>query len=226
MSPSPQLQKSMKNQIFEAIQGVRLDPREFEFEDSGAEVRLKHRWSTSYFVFGGHVGHYVGRYVVGDDPEWPYEVYSWEALMTRFNGWVRNVKLDLDTPDLWAELQGEAALLAGASLEANENAPFTREERKNIEVRLREVEEHVRRTHSLREPEMEILTAKIDYLVDAAGRLGRIDWRNALVGAILGYILTAGLPPESARSIFVTFMRLLRTISQFFGHGLPELPGH
>ena len=68
----------MKNKIFEAIQRVGFDPREFELEDRDAEVRLKHKWSTSYFILGGHAGHYVGHYVVGDGPEWPYEVYSWD----------------------------------------------------------------------------------------------------------------------------------------------------
>jgi hypothetical protein len=71
---------------------------------------------------------------------------------------------------------------------------------------------------------MEILNAKIDYLVDAAGRLGRKDWYNIFVGAIVGYILTVAVPPESARSIFSIFTTFLRAIGHFFGHGLPQLP--
>jgi hypothetical protein len=55
--------------------------------------------------------------------------------------------------------------------------------------------------------------------VKAAGRLGRIDWRNALVGAILGLVFTVALPPESARDII---FGLFRAIGQL---GLPELPG-
>jgi hypothetical protein len=213
-----QVQKWQKNQVFEAIQGVGLDPKDFELEDSDAEVRLKHRWSTSYFVIGGHAGRYATRCLVGDGSEWPYEAYSWEALITRINTWLKEVKLDLCTPDLWAELRGEAELLGGTSGEANENTPFTPEEQKDIERRLREVETHVKRTYSLSEPEMEILSAKIDYLVDAVGRLGRIDWRNAFIGAILGYILFAALPPETARSLFLTFMTLLRSVSHVLGH--------
>jgi hypothetical protein len=225
MPPSQQMPKWKKNQIFKAIEGVGLDPREFEFEENGTEVRLKHKWSTSYFIFGRDATRYVTRYVVGDGPDWPSDVYSWEALVTRISAWLKEVRVDLDTPDLWAELRREADLLGGASRDANENTPFTLEEQKDIERRLREVERHVRRTYSLPEPQMEILSAKIDYLVDAAGRLGRIDWRNALIGAIVGYILFAALPPESARSMFLTFMTLLRAVSHFVGHGLPELPG-
>ena len=225
MPSSSKLQKWKKNQILKAIQGVGLDPREFELEDGDAEVRVKHKWSTSYFIIRGDAGHYVGHYVVGDASDWPYEAYSWQALMTRISAWLNEVKLDLDTPDLWAELRGEAELLGGAVGEANENTPFTLEEQKDIERRLREVEAYVRRTHALPEAEKEILKAKIDYLVDAAGRLGRIDWRNVFVGAIVGYILTAALPPESARSLFMTFMTLLRSVGHLFGHGFQGLPG-
>jgi hypothetical protein len=99
-----------------------------------------------------------------------------------------------------------------------------REEQKDIDRRLQELKSHVTRTYSLSEPEMEILNEKIDYVVDAAARLGRIDWRNAVVGAILGYIITAGLPPESARSIIQILSALLQALSHYFGHRLPELP--
>jgi hypothetical protein len=153
----------------------------------------------------------------------PYETYSWEALISRFGRWLAEVKLDLATPDLWADIQREVELLGGASNEVNENTPFTPEERKEIAGRLGELAENLRRTYSLSEPEMLILNAKIDYLVGAAGRLGRIDWRNAFAGAILGFILTAAFPPESARSIFMTCLTLLRAIGHFYG--LPELPG-
>jgi hypothetical protein len=212
------LQKRRTNQIFEAIQSVGLNPQEFEFENRGTETRLKHKWSKSYFVIGGNAGHYVGRYVVGDAIDWPYEVYSWEPVMSRFSGWVKDVKDDLDTPDLWAELQRDARLLGGVSGEANKNTPFTSEEQKDIEERLREVEAHVRNTYSLTESDFNLLHKKIDYLVDAAGRLNRIDWLNACAGALFGFILSVGLPPESIRPFMTDLLHHL------FEHGLPQLP--
>jgi hypothetical protein len=220
MPPSPQVQKWKKNQIFDAILKAGLDPKDFDFEDRDTEVRIKHKWSDSSFIVGGDPGHYVGHYVVGDSSNWPYEVYSWESVMPRVSNWLEQVKRDLETPDLWAELQREAELLGGASNEANENTPFTPEEQKEIAARLQELAEYARRTYSLSGPEMQILNAKIDYLVGAAGRLGRIDWRNVFAGVILGFILTAAFSPESARHIFLT---LLRAIGHLYG--LPELPG-
>lgn len=170
MPASPHLQKWQKNQLFEAIQGVGLDPREFDLEDGDAAVRIKHKWSESYFIVGGNAGHYVGRYVVGDAPDWPYEVYSWEALIPRVSSWLGEVKRDLEMPDLWTELRREAELLGGASTETSENTPFTPEEQKEIARRLRELAEHLRRSYSLSEAQMQILNEKIDYVVDAADR--------------------------------------------------------
>jgi hypothetical protein len=57
------LQKWQKNQIFEAIQAVGLDPKEFDLEDDDAEIRVKHKWSESCFIIDGDPGHYVGRCV-------------------------------------------------------------------------------------------------------------------------------------------------------------------
>jgi hypothetical protein len=83
-----------------------LDPKEFDLEDAGGEVRIKHKWSTSCFTLGADPTHYVGRYVVGDGPDWPFEAYSWQAIIPRISRWLGEVKGDRETPDLWAEADG------------------------------------------------------------------------------------------------------------------------
>jgi hypothetical protein len=219
MPPSPQFQKWQKNQLFEAIEGAGLDPREFEFEDGDAEVRLKHKWSDSCFIFGGDAGHYVGRCVVGDGPDWPYEIYSWQTLMPRVKRWLEEVKRDLETPDLWAELRREAELLGAGVDKVTENTPFTLDEQKQIAARIDELAKSVSRTHSLSEDQMHALDAKLDYLVDASRRLGRKDWFITFIGVIITFVLTAAIAPESARTIFQTFLRAIGHL-----YGFPELP--
>ena len=46
----PILQKLHKNEIFGAIQAVGLDPKEFDLEEYDDQVRIKHKWSKSYFI--------------------------------------------------------------------------------------------------------------------------------------------------------------------------------
>ena len=84
---------------------------------------------------------------------------------------------------------------------------------------IAELAEHARHTYTLSAPQTRALNTTIDYLVNAARRLGRIDWLNVCAGTILGYVLTVSLPPDAARDLFIGFARAI-------GHlcGLPDLP--
>ena len=46
-SLTPLLQKWQRNNLFEAIQAVGLDPRDFDLTVSGTEVQIKHKRSNS-----------------------------------------------------------------------------------------------------------------------------------------------------------------------------------
>jgi len=198
--PAPLLQKWHKNNIFEAIQAVGLQPREFDLDDSGTEVRINHKSSESCLIVRRESGHYVGQSVVGDGHVWPYSPCSWQTLMPRVSSWLEEVKRDLETPDLWAELQREAKLLRVGSNEVTENTPFTSDEQKEIARRLDELAKHVRKTHSFSKMQTQSLDEKLNYLVDASGRLGRKDWLNAFIGVTLAFMLGTALPPDSART--------------------------
>ncbi len=213
------LQKYKKNDIVKAVQGIQLDPREFDIREDENESRIVHKPSSAYFVVGGNPGKYVGEYKSGDWLAWPYEAYSWEAALRRISSWLDEVKRDIETPDLWAELHNEAELLEVTYDKDTENTLFTTEEKKKIAQQFNEFSDYAQRTYSLSAAQMNVLNTKLDYLVKATGRLGRVDWRNALLGVIIGYVLTIALPPESARSMFFI---LLRGISQI--HGFPALP--
>jgi hypothetical protein len=216
-SPAPLLRKWQRNDLFEAIQAVGLDPRDFDLADTGTQVQIKHKRSESIFIIGGRPGHYVGRSVVGDGPDWPYDAYSWQALPTRVSTWLQEVKRDLETPDLWAELRREVHLLGVGSNEVTENTLFTQDEQKQIAERLRGLAKHVNEASSLSEAQKQILNEKIDYLVDGSRRLGRNDWLNTFNGVILGYLLSTALPPDVARGIFSTCLRAIGLL-------YPELP--
>jgi hypothetical protein len=216
-SPTLLLQKWQRNNLFEAIQAVGLDPRDFDLADSGTEVQIKHKRSESIFIISGGPGHYVGRYVVGDSPDWPYDAYSWQASTTRVSTWLQEVKRDFETPDLWAELRREVHLLGVGSNEVTENTLFTQDEQKQIAEQLRGLAKHVSDSSSLSEAQKQILNEKIDYLVEGSRRLGRKDWLNTFIGVTLGYLLSTALPPDVAHGIFSTCLRAIGLL-------YPELP--
>jgi hypothetical protein len=218
---TPRLQKFKKNEIIRAIQAVGLDPREFDLAEDESEAWIKHKLSGALFTIGGGPAKYVGHHQWGDWPAWPYEACSWEAVMRSASSWLDELKRDLETPDLWAELQSESALLVAESNEDADNTPFSSSEREDIAARLHAFAEEAEQVYALSEVQMSYLNARLDYLVAAADRLGRIDWRNALLGAIIAFLLTAAIPPDSARDIFYM---LLRAIIHLWGLGFPDLP--
>jgi hypothetical protein len=59
--------------------------------------------------------------------------------MPRISWWLEEVKQDLDTPDLWAELKREAQLLGADSSVVTENTAFTVDEQREIARRLKEL---------------------------------------------------------------------------------------
>lgn len=215
------LAKWKSNQVFEAVEAAGLAPEGFGWDGGADESRIRHLSSEAYFVFGDVPGGYVARYVAGDDPVEEREAQSWWAQMQHVERWLTAVKLDIEMPDLWAELRRETELLGATADEAIENTPFTLDEREEIAERLQEMRDYARRTYLLSEEQMRVLDAKLDHLAAATGRLGRADWRGLFVGTMLTFVLTAALPPEAARHILLT---LLRSIGHLLGHGFPELP--
>ena len=148
--PASRLKKWQRNAIVQAIRAAGLDPKEFDLQDDNAEVRIKHKWSPSCFTVRNEGAHYGASYVVGDGSDWPVSAYSWRTIFPRISTWLEDVKRDLETPDLWAELQQEGELLLGAtSDDLTENTPFTADEQNEIAARLHALAEHARRTYSL-----------------------------------------------------------------------------
>jgi hypothetical protein len=219
MTESTQLPKWHGNQIFEAITGAGLDPRDFDL-NGNAEIRIKHKWSKSSFIIGGDASHYVVSYVVGDGLAAQLDKHSWETLMQSVKGWLALVKVDLDTPDLWSKLRSESELLGSASDDGAANTPFTIDEQEEIARLLQAFAEHARQTNLLTLEQIQDLEARLDYLANASRHLGRIDWRNVFMGVIVAYLLGVAFPEEVTRHMLLT---VLRGVVPFF-NALPGRP--
>lgn len=211
------LPKLKANQVYEAIEKAGLSPDDFHWDDDGDDTRLRHRPSVAYFVFGGNASKYVVRYAAGDQPVWKLEKHSWQAVMTSVESWLWDVKRDADTPDLWAELRGRTQLLDGVWDEAFDNRRFTPDEQGEIAKQLSEFREYVQSAHPPSEQQLADLDAKLDYLVDAATRLGRKDWLIIFVGAIVAWLVASALQSDAAGQIFEA---LMSGIAQLLGPGL------
>jgi hypothetical protein len=214
------LEKWKRNEIYNAVEAAGLRPEAFVWDDAADDICLRHLSSETYFVFGGHPGKYVTRYAAGDATGPELDSYSWGALMERVETWLHFVKSDSETPDLWDQLRRQTELLSGSSEDSLENTPFTPDEQDDIAKQLNELREYWKGAYALTESQLKDLDSKIDYLNDAATRLGRKDWLNACIGTVFAWVVVTALPPDASRHVLGM---LLSGIAHFFGHHLPGL---
>ena len=135
--------------------------------------------------------------------------------------WLKDVKEDLSTPDLWADLAANRALLAVPKPE--ENSPFTEREQEQLRSQLDHILDAILSNLQLTADQGETIRADMDYLKEAATRVGRRDWVGLVIGTIGGWVLSSALPPEKASEIWVTyFVPILQSVSNMT-HLLPHL---
>jgi hypothetical protein len=213
--------KRVRNDIYKGVVAGRLDPREctFDYDEDGG--RITHVPSAAYFDLRGDIGHYVVTRVVGDTPPTSPPPFSWIVLEARVQDWAEDVKRDVETPDLWAELKREGEILSGARYADVQNTPFTPDEQAQIAEQLEQIKRSAQTTYALPDAQMRRLVAKLDEVLAASGRMGRKDWVLLFGGAMLGLILTDLLPPSAAQSILMTVLHGLEHL--FGGGGGPHL---
>ena len=184
---------------------------------------LVHVPTGSYFIFDYNHDTDTHDAIYGPGLERPEDRQppsDWNGQSTYVRVWLMNLKREYEAPDLWSELRRQQALVGG-ELPEIENTPFTPDEQAQIQAHLKEAKAYIRQAYELPDEQYRAIEARLDYLVDASRRLGRIDWRNALVGAFLGAVVQATLSPEPVRDILGLVMRGL---AHLFGVHVPALP--
>jgi hypothetical protein len=218
------MEKWQRNVIYRAVVAGGLDPRECNFNYGDAGARIRHLPSASYFLLEGDINEYTAKAVVGESEKWPAGLRTfWIQVEERVRLWAKEVKEDVDTPDLWAELQREREILTGARYDDVENTPFTSDEQAEIAEHLRQTKKYVARTYSLSDAQMRHLEAQLGNIAAAAGRMGRKDWTLLVCGTLLGTFVQGILPPEAVQDIL---RMTLDGLGYLFGlgDGPPQLP--
>lgn len=213
---------SQKNDVFTQVQGAGMDPREFKWDSTADSDRLEHMPSAYWFAFRQSGGeHFFYFMPASDAEEGTGRTYGWPAVLATVRNWLGYLERELEAPDLWAEIQREQDVLGQFAPAAVENTPFTPEEQEQIARVLTEVKLYVQQTQDLPEAQLREIEARLDYLVEAATRLPRLDWRNVLLGALLGPVVQASLPVGAVRDALAM---IVRGVGQLFGTDLPGLP--
>jgi hypothetical protein len=224
----PWLLKPRRNEIFLLIERLNLNIREFELVNARmkpigyrAEIAgalIVHKPSLAYLFIWTNEFRYLLNEKIGERPILSSSAESWWGTKRRVRRWLAELTHDLSTPDLWTELEKEIAFLNDSS-DSSINSPFSAEEQEEIAGQLKSLANEAKIKYKLSEADIGNLNAKLDYLISAAARLGRIDWRNAFAGAMLGLILSAAIPSEAARYVILSLFKAVAHLYDF-----PQLP--
>jgi hypothetical protein len=110
-------------------------------------------------------------------------------------------------------------VLTGTIYENSDNSRFTVAELAEIADQVQQIKEFVK-TQPISEARMLSAEAKLDYVVEAAGRLGRKDWAIIFGGAIVSTIVADLLPREVLGDLLTMASHVLGHI---FGGGAGPL---
>jgi len=113
------LTRRQRNDIFEKISARGLDPASCELRDPASRAatvtNLRHEASGSSFTLWpdrDEAGKYGASRSVGSADFGRCSSCDWEELMAILAEWAEEVRYELETPDLWAELQQVPEVLA------------------------------------------------------------------------------------------------------------------
>jgi hypothetical protein len=213
------LTKRDRNKIYEAIDLYGLDPARFNLEDTGDKVVITHN-SGSTFEFTCKNKRFPDR--AYDLDRYQVKAFVPEGIDQASNAatidyltvvdipnWLEAIRLTVDTPDYWAEIQRGRELLTNIDQTDSANTPFTEDEQKHISAQLREIKEQLKEESGLSLEQVERIEEKLDDAAEASMRLGRKDWLIYFLGTITALIITATVSAGVGEHIFTLVIHAL-----------------
>ena len=207
------LTKTEKNRILKLILEYGPPPDDFEWSEKQREEYsymsyrpykasvLTHHPTGYYCIFGGRsvtTSPGLNKKVEEVDHE-----NRWEKKENACGRWLIDLKLEVEAPDLWASISQEKVLSTAASSAGLDNLPFTAAERVLISAKLDEIKGYLLESQQFAAEQAETVERQFEYLRESSQRLGRKDWLNALIGALMGQAINLALSPEVAKGLLV-----------------------
>jgi hypothetical protein len=214
-----------KNAILQHIQAAGLDARDFVWSEEPSEITHVGLGRDAYTVdvlVHQPTGYWFG-FDVDDESGSTWAIFlpgrdgikhreragSWDYVFVYVQQWIAFVKQEHEAPDLWADLRRQRELIIGEDVE---NTPFSAAELEQLARHVRETSDHVHTTFELEPGEYELIESRLEYLVEASRRVGRVDWRHLLTGSFLTLVIEGALPPETVEQLLFEVLRGLSAV--------------
>ena len=205
--------KSQKNYLFEIIKGWDFEPRNFSWQDT--TIRTEHgivpalclRYASSGFfftIFNDKIGSQCVSFSPGKEHTSEMYTYScWEEAAAYFRTWLECLQIELNQPDLWAQLDEQAEEVKFEVVQDQKNLPFSAVEADKIVAGVNQIREYLLKEFTDNKNKQLLIESRLDYLIHATRTHKRIDWMNIAIGTLLQTIIALALAPDQATKVWM-----------------------
>lgn len=124
--------------------------------------------------------------------------FNWDKLLEDFKRWLKWVKDEIATPDLWAEAAKTAQLFAPTSTPTDDK--FTRTELAEVQGQLRLLQQSFTSAALPEAAQQKLIELTQTAAVKAEG-LTKKDWQNWIIGGFISAIASCALNPTQAAEV-------------------------
>lgn len=209
------LLKLQKKEIYEMINQIGLDDNNFDLRREGSDYSevlvslLSYKNTKYYFKFdvSEQTKFQLCRYSPGNDKrmETTDFLYSWGEVKSIFLMWLKLLKSEIETLDPWEEI---GKYIPGVKLDLEDegvNDKFNKEELNSIKASIDKLKLEIKSNFNVNQIKWEIVNKKLDYVVDRAQKIGRIDWKNIFIAKIIDIGIILLLNSEQFKQLFAIF---------------------
>lgn len=205
-----ELMRSQKNQLLEIIKRKELDPFNFEWvkEVDRSKLISLLKYKDTDYLFGTKIYPDYFEWVASPGLDYLIEkhvVYSWNDVVVGFHYWLNYLNREIEQPDLWGELERIKEFGDIEYEVENTMQQFSYQETSQIEEGINNIRDYLIKEVKGNAEEVMKINEKLDYLIDASKRMGRIDWRNVFIGTVVNIITSVGLNPEQVQVVAQLF---------------------
>lgn len=214
---APAFDKFERNAVFRAIRTVDLDPDDFSLHAQARRTfRLSHIDGAYFEAIPISKSFRSGPLAIeasGSEKRAQHRIsFSWKGALS---AWLRKVKQEIETPDLWEQFRAQQKLFETIPTDADKNTVFTADEQIEIQTQLEKARIYAFNSCGFSEDELSRLNTKLDELIESSRHARRFEWRDQMIGALLGAVASNLLPQEATLDVLQT---VIRSTSHLLGH--------
>lgn len=213
------LLKSQKKTIFDIVVIVGLEPANFkwtkerDYSGRGEVPCLRYEGTDFFFKFDFKDKDRYCVFSPGEqemiEAEFPED---WDDVAFYIKQWLDNLTREIRVVDPWEAL---GKYTPGEKIDLNDekaNTPFTYPEVESITKAINRLHDEINKNYKLSSKEIEIVENRLDYLIDRAKNVGRIDWKNIFIATMMNVAFQLAMNPTQTSLLWNLIKNCFRGI--------------